>query len=186
MKKTILLAGVALSFIATDAKAFYIEADPYVGFDYTYSRQKYASQFNDKFKRDNDIFTLTTGVKTDYCVGLEAFLQRSNRETQYSSYGKYTTNHIAFGVDLLGYYPVYMDLDLIGGIGIGSYYFRVRDGFGPNSNKHAYGTRFTLGTQYNLDENWGVRATYRYIKSNQNSFFKSGNEYTLGVRYTFK
>ena len=186
MKKTILLAGVALSLFATEAKALYLEADPYIGFDYTMARYKNASQYNGMFKKDYDAFELVGGIKTDYYVGLEGFLQRTNRETQYSSFGKFTTNHVAFGVDLLGYYPIYSDFELIGGIGLGSYYFRARDGFGPNTNKHAYATRFTFGTQYNLDENWGLRATYRYIKSNQTDFFKSGNEYSVGVRYSFK
>ncbi|MFV0626630.1 MAG: outer membrane beta-barrel protein [Alphaproteobacteria bacterium] len=186
MKKTLLLASIAASIFVADAKAFAIEADPYVGFDYSSARYTYGSKYNGMFKKDYNAFDFVGGIKTDYYFGLEAFLQRSNRETQYSSFGKFTTNHVAFGADLLGYLPIYEDLDLIGGVGLGSYYFRARNATASNSNKHTYGTRFTLGAQYNLDENWGIRTTYRYIQTSQSDFFKRGSEYSVGIRYTFK
>lgn len=186
MKRTILLTGVALSmFAASRANAqMYVEMTPYVGLDYTYADINHGRGLNTVVENDYNIFTLSGGAKFGKYFGAEAFIQRANREENRQPNTKYTANHWAYGADLLGYLPVYQDLDLLAGIGLAQYKFFIKEVGRKTHKDTAWGTRFTVGAQYNLDYNWGIRATYRYVNYTETKINRA-NEYSVGIRYSF-
>ena len=55
---------------------------------------------------------------------------------------------------------------------------------GSSDKDEGVGYRLTAGAQYNLDEDWSVRATYRHVYVNK-MFLNDLNELSLGVRYHF-
>lgn len=184
MKKILFAAAAILAFQAVDANAMYLEVSPYVGLDYSFYEADFKDGRNSYVEDDYNALGISAGVMIEKYLGLEAYIQKSGKESRKSNYGKYTGRFWSMGVDLLGYVPVYQDLDLIAGIGIGDYTFRIRHAGYKTHKDTAYGTRLTFGAQYNLDYNWGVRATYRYV-SYSNSDTDDSSEYTVGLRYSF-
>lgn len=184
MKKTLLLAGVAITFAASTANAAYIEVNPYVGIDFSTMEATYGRGADKLIEDDYSAFSVSGGVRIEKYLGFEAYVQRSNRESYKHPTSKWTTNHWSYGVDALAFLPLYNDLELLGGIGFGEYKIWAREAGHKTHKDTGYGTRFTVGAQYNFDYNWSIRATYRYVDYKK-SFMNHSGEWSAGIRYTF-
>lgn len=184
MKKSLLLASAVFIFGATVANAAYIETTPYVGLDYSTFDATYGRGLNRVIEDDFRAFSISGGVKIEKYFGIEAYIQRTNKESYKQPTSKWTTNSWSIGADALVFIPVYNDLDLIGGIGFGEYMVRAREAGHKTHKDTGFGTRYTFGAQYNLDENWGIRATYRYVNYHK-SVMNHSDEMSVGVRYNF-
>ncbi len=181
MKKTLLLAGVACLFAAS-ANA---EMTPYVGADYTYSMWRMDQEAENALIDHSDSGAVVAGVKFNKWFGVEAFYQLSKQESNHYDDSRYHSRMQAYGVDALGYLPLGCDqkFELLAGLGFGEYEVKVReDGYADKFEGNGY--RLTAGAQYNLDENWSVRGTYRHVYVNK-IFLNDLNELSLGVRYNF-
>lgn len=186
MNKKLILSTVAAAvmFFSHNANALSIDLDPYVGADFTYSDGNLKHNLNKTFEEEHNNLGFVAGLKTAHYFMGEVFLERSFVKHVHRNSTKYSSNNWAAGVDFLGYYPVYKDLDLIGGFGIGKY-MMYRKELGYKSHRDwGHGFRFIGGAEWFLDANWGIRATYRYIKFN-NYDTSRANEYSIGVRYHF-
>ncbi|MDR1694440.1 MAG: porin family protein [Lactobacillaceae bacterium] len=186
MKKTLLLAGAALSIAITGSTeaSMYVEMSPYIGLDYSYSNLNMKHGMHKLIENDYNVFSANAGFKVGGYVGLEGFIERASIAKYRQANSKFSSNHWAAGADLLGYLPISEDFELIGGIGFGEYKFFAKEVGRKTYKDAAHGVRFTGGIQFNLDENWGVRAAYRYVDFSSSDRNRS-NEYTLGFRYNF-
>ncbi len=182
MKKTLLLAGVACIF-AANANA---ETTPYVGLDFNYSTLDYAYDIENDIEDDYQSLTVVAGAKLSKNFGVEAFYQRSRKETNTKGAEKFTTGFQAYGLDLLGYLPLGCEgkVDLIGGVGLGEYELKSREVGEGSDKEESLGYRLNLGLQYNFDENWSVRGMYHHVYT-QHSAIDAIDEFSVGVRYHF-
>lgn len=198
MKKSLLLAGVALSLFAVNANA--IEFKPYVGLDYSYTKastndvivedalvpsELYENKFNS--------ITLNIGAKLHKNFGIEAFYQKSSEEkgeasTLYVDDAPIATDNIktsfdAFGLDVQGYLPVNENVELIGSLGLGKYDFEMK-GFGVKANEDEIGYRLGGGVQYNINEHFAFRGMARYVVLDSDAV-DDVTELSAGLRYSF-
>ena len=182
MNKTLLLAGVACLF-AANASA---EMTPYVGADYTYSMLSMDAVAEDVLVDHAHGGALVAGTKFNKWSGVEAFYQLTKEESNHYEGAKFHDRMQAYGVDLLGYLPLGCDqkVELLAGLGLGEYEVKVREAGYRSDKEEGIGYRLTAGAQYNLDENWSVRGTYRHVYVNK-MFLNDMNELSLGVRYNF-
>ncbi len=174
MKKTLLLAGVA-SLFAFNANA--VELTPYAGVDYNYSFVEHDSSMDGIMSGHTNSGSVVLGTKIAPYAGVEAFYQLSKKEHKADN-----RNQIqAYGADLMGYLPLgcYGEYELIGTAGLGWYDAKVN-----KDNDRGWGYRLGAGLQYNMTENWAVRAMYRHVWVDK-SVLDSLNEISLGVRYSF-
>lgn len=195
MKKTLLLAGVA-SVFAINAQA--LELTPYVGADYNLNFLNKSS--------DNDGFlpgkyhsgSIVAGTKISPYFAVEAFGELSKHAMKKNAPIKTHSEYGAYGVDALGILPLgcYGEWELLGTAGVGRY--RIEARMGPknlvgtgHTTLHEWGWRLGAGIQYNLTENWGIRAMYRHIAFRNMKYHdeKTGirglDTFSVGVRYAF-
>lgn len=182
MNKGLLLAGVACLF-ATAANA---ELTPYVGADYTYSMRRMDTAATRALVDHSVGVTAVAGVRLNKWAGLEAFYQITKPETNHLGATKFHDRMQAYGLDAIGYLPLGCDqkFELLAGAGLGEYEMKVRANSIRADKFEGYGYRLTAGAQYNLDEHWTVRGTYRHVYVNK-TFLNDLNEVSLGLRYNF-
>lgn len=184
MKKTLLLAGAALVFTAANANAF----SPHnlttsIGLDYSYMENTYGKGRNNVVEDDFNTFAINAGLRGTY-FGAEAYIQRANKEAYKQPGLKTNTNYWSYGVDFLGFYPIYNNMEVLGGVGLGEYKIWAKHAGHGTSKDSGYGVRFTGGLQFNLDRHWGIRAAYRYTNM-EDSWINHSEEYSVGLRYSF-
>lgn len=199
MKKTLLLAGVAVSMFAINVNA--VEFKPYVGVDYTYTsastndvmvEETYlpSEYYEDSFNS----FTLNIGAKFNKNLGAEVFYQKSSAEEgqmidlidtdgDVIASDKIETSFNAYGIDAQGYYSINENVELIGSLGLGKYDFEM-EGFGYSASEDGLGYRIGVGAQYNISENVAVRGLVRRVILNTDSV-DDLTEASIGVKYTF-
>ena len=194
MKKTLLLAGVA-SLFAVNAQA--LELTPYVGADYNLNFNNFADDMGTPGKYHSG--SIVAGSKVSPYSAVEVFGELSKHATKrYDAYAKSHTEYGAYGADLFGILPLgcYGEWEVLGTAGIGRY--RIEQKLGPkgawfadHGSLHAWGWRLGAGVQYNITDNWGVRAMYRHIafRNMKDHGEKTGIRgfatVSVGVRYAF-
>lgn len=191
MNKTLLLAGAACLFsmnaMASDFN--YCDMRATVGMDYTYSNADIEKVDGiNAFKNSLNSGAINAGIKFNRYMGIEAFYQQSENGTKTVLNDIKTKSKFdAYGADVIGYMPVHDKIDLLGSVGLAQYetnatimdYSEV-----AKASEDGLGVRFGLGAQYNVTENWGLRAMARYNwldLDNVNHI----TELSAGVRYTF-
>ena len=159
MKKTLLLAGVA-SVFALNAQA--MEVTPYVGADYNLNFVQKASYLDGFVPGKYHSGSLVAGAKVTPYVAAEIFGELSKHENKRF----FHTEYGAYGADLFGILPLgcYGEGELLGTAGIGRYRYAAKaKPHAGHGTAHEWGWRFGAGVQYNVTENWGIRAMYRHI-----------------------
>lgn len=141
--------------------------------------------------------------------GLEAFYQKSleNNDVQhresYAGYEKfaqaeYSVKYEAYGLDLVGYWPVASWFEILGTVGVANYDISAELNFngykGDTNNKYSSipykmdesktAFRYGAGAQIWLSQRLAFRAMYRYT-SIGGEYFDDISEVSLGVRYNF-
>lgn len=190
MKKltgALMIAVSAVAFTA-NAQAAELEYKPYVAADYHYTdanAHKESPYYNSG--------SVSVGTSYNKYFGTELFYQYSNdyKKSNRTTGEKRSSQFQAYGLDMIGYLPLGCDqvFSLLGTIGIGEYKFEKKNGFMTiGSHKHndsGYGYRAGLGAQYQIDENWSVRAIARYIGLDKVKDFDHMMDYSMGVKYSF-
>jgi opacity protein-like surface antigen len=182
MKKTLLLAGVA-SVFAFNANA--LDLTPYVGLDYNYSMLDHDEPNYDMRNGTKEgvmagqahSASVVLGAKVTPYAGVEAFYQLSKKEHK----ADYRSQIQAYGADVLGYLPLgcYGEYEVLASAGLGQYTAKYN-----KDQDSGLGYRLGAGLQYNLTDNWAVRAMYRHVWVDK-SILNCVNEVSLGVRYSF-
>ena len=198
MKKTLLLAGVA-SLFAANAQA--LELTPYVGADYNLN---FVNRSHNNLTLNNFVpgkyhsGSINVGTKISPYFAVEAFGELSKHATKkFLGIIKSHTEYGAYGLDAFGILPLgcYGEWEVLGTAGIGRY--RYEEKVGPKSvwtghaTLHEWGYRLGAGVQYNITENWGVRAMYRHIAFHNVKYhgekigLRGFDTFSVGVRYAF-
>ena len=194
MKKTLLLAGVA-SLFAVSAQA--LELTPYVGADYNLNFINKSSNWDHIVPGKYHSGSLVVGTKVSPYFAVEAFGELSKHATKKYYGDKFHTEYGAYGLDAFGILPLgcYGEWEVLGTAGIGRY--RYEEKVGPKSvwtghaTLHEWGYRLGAGVQYNITENWGVRAMYRHIAFHNVKYhgekigLRGFDTFSVGVRYAF-
>jgi len=180
MKKTLLLAGVA-SIFALNAQA--LELTPYVGADYNLNFINKASFLDGAVPGKYHSGSIVAGTKVSPYAAVEAFGELSQHKNKKAVHGEYA----AYGLDAFGILPLgcYGEWEVLGTAGIGRY--RFEDKLKPHLGHetfHIWGYRLGAGVQYNITENWGLRAMYRHIAF-VNKTIRGFDTLSFGVRYAF-
>ena len=183
MKKTLLLAGVA-SVFALNAQA--LEVTPYVGADYNVNLTHKSSRADGYLPGKYHSGSIVAGAKVSPYFATEVFGELSKHERKRALHSEYG----AYGVDLFGILPLgcYGEWEVLGTAGMGRYVASFkRKGINGHETAHDWGYRLGAGVQYNVTENWGVRAMYRrVILHNAHVEPLHGMDvFSLGVRYAF-
>lgn len=173
MRKTLLLAGVACLFGASQAQAV-MNMDPYVGMDYVYSDMDMNHGMDHKLENKFNSLSLNTGVKFNEYVGAEVYYQQSDTEKKQGNKSRF----YSYGVDAIGYLPVAENVDLIGSLGIGQYEFKA------GGSEDDIGYRVGVGAQYSFNDNWAARAMIREVFLDKD-VMGDMLEFAAGVRYSF-
>ncbi len=188
MNKTLLLAGVA-SVFAFNAQA--VELTPYVGADYNVNFVNKASYLDGIIPGKYHSGSINVGTKVTPYAAVEVFGELSKHATKKHRPVKIHSEYGAYGVDAFGILPLgcYGEWELLGTAGIGRYRFEEK--LGPKSlvgsshgSDHVWGYRLGAGVQYNITENWGVRAMYRHVAF-VNKAIRGFDTLSFGVRYAF-
>ena len=180
MKKTLLLAGVA-SVFAFNAQA--IEFTPYVGADYNLNFVNKSSWGDGIIPGKYHSGSINVGTKVTPYAAVEVFGELSKHVWKKSVHSEYG----AYGVDAFGILPLgcYGEWEVLGTAGVGRYRFERKEKGVPGSeSEHVWGYRLGAGVQYNVTENWGVRAMYRHIAF-VNKDPRGFDTLSFGVRYAF-
>ena len=127
--------------------------------------------------------SINVGTKVTPYAAVEAFGELSNHVNK----GVFHSEYGAYGVDAFGVLPLgcYGEWEVLGTAGIGRYRFeeKVKPHLG-HVTLHEWGYRLGAGVQYNITENWGVRAMYRHIAF-VNKDPRGFDTLSFGVRYAF-
>jgi len=180
MKKTLLLAGVA-SVFAFSAQA--LEVTPYVGADYNLNFVNKSSDWDGVMPGKYHSGSINVGTKVSPYFATEVFGELSKHENKREIH----TNYGAYGVDAFGILPLgcYGEWEVLGTAGIGRYVFKAKNKeIREHASGHQWGWRFGGGVQYNITDNWGVRAMYRHIAF-VNDDPRGFDVLSFGVRYAF-
>lgn len=141
------------------------------------------SLFNDTLTSHNGMgANVFAGARLNKNLGVEFGLGFLGNQTGFSSKVK---NIYA---DILGYMPIQnTNFELIGTVGIGSLYATPNDTsyFRRTTSVGLATLRAGVGAQYNIDQNWGVRAMARYQIVHVGVGSVDDVSGTLGVVYTF-
>ena len=191
MKKFFLLTTAAcmlsMNANAGDMMSMMKDMRPYVGLDYVYSDVDMDEATNGTdFKHKFNTASMNLGVRMKEYMGLEAFYQMSMVEDKNLDNQKNKSKFYAYGADVMGYMPVYENLELIGGLGLGQYEFR-RTSLGAINDKDkdsGIGIRMGAGLQYNVTENVALRAMGRYTWVDVDHA-NHLTEFLVGARYSF-
>lgn len=121
--------------------------------------------------------SVVLGTKVTPYAGVEAFYQLSKKEHK----ANYRSQIQAYGADVLGYLPLgcYGEYEVLASAGLGQYTAKYN-----KDQDSGLGYRLGAGLQYNVTDNWAVRAMYRHVWVDK-SILNSINEFSLGVRYSF-
>ncbi len=184
MKKTVYLAAVAAAFTFNTQAA---EITPVIGLDYAYSNLDFDRSLEDLgIEKNYNSFVVSAGVKLTPYVGIEAFYQKSGEEKSNmlrnistGETGKAKTSFYAYGADLIGYYPVFDKLELLGSLGVAQYEYEAK-AFGYELEDDDLGFRLGVGLQYNVTENVGLRLMGRHVFMDDDI-----DEVSAGIRYNF-
>ena len=165
-------------FAAFNAAAIENNYKPYVGADYAYSAVSASPHYN-----SGRIFL---GSVYNPYFGTELFYQYSDKDK--INDGKIrNTSFNAYGLDLMTYLPLFNSgFAPLATAGIGQYNIKHKFVGNGNNNDHGWGFRIGGGLQYDLNDNWAIRAIARYVKTNKIDTYKHLSEYTVGLRYTFR
>lgn len=191
MKKTLLLAGVA-SLFALNANAFDWKTDlsPYIGADYNFTKTHHprsTSNIAENVLPGNyHSGTFAFGANILSYAAVEGFAEFAKYENKNDarSYAR------AYGVDVIGFLPLYChEWELLGSLGLGRYYnkLKYKNAMGRSEySEYDWGYRFGAGLQYNINDNWSVRAMYRHVVFNKPKFaYTNLDVVSAGVRYNF-
>ena len=177
----------AMSANAYDIKDYW---SPYVGLDYNYTATHHPESIStvagNILPSNFHSGTFAFGTRVAPYVGVEGFTEFSKYENK-SETRSYTR---AYGADVLGILPLYCnDLELLGSLGLGRYYNKLKYKTAAGKSQFAeydWGYRFGAGLQYNINDNWGLRAMYRHVLFNKPKFaYHNLDVVSLGVRYNF-
>lgn len=190
MKKSLLMAGMACIISANANANPQIEPKPYVGLDYVYSDADLSFEDDTFFEHKFSSLSLNVGAKLHKNFGVEAFYQQSNKEKGdlvqnliTGEIGKTKTSFYGFGVDLMGYLPIYEGLEAYAGLGLGEYKVKVEFP-GAKDSEDKVAPRIGGGLMYNFNEHIAARAGYRYVHLDIDGV-DDMSEWTFGVRYNF-
>ena len=188
MKKTLLLASAACLLSLNAQAAECMDPRPYVGLDYSYvdagmKKINGTKWFESKFNTGS----ANVGLNLNRYFGVEAFYQLSQNKTKRVGESKGKMKFDAYGLDLMGYMPVYEKLDLVGTLGLAEYKFkgnRMHPAGQDKYKKDGIGIRMGGGLQYNFTDHIALRALARY---NWVDISKVNHiaEFSAGLRYTF-
>ncbi len=189
------------------------DVKPYIGVDYGMTDFTFTTYEDDivdveeAYNTKPNFWGAVVGLQLNRYMGIEAFYQKSDKATK--SFHEATTefsdaslktsmSYKAYGVDLLGYLPLYDSLDLVLGLGLAKHDFSasVDVSIFNNSIDRSYkyhekvsadsmAGRFGLGLQYNINEHLALRAMGRYIDFFDDDEFEKMIEFSLGLRYFF-
>lgn len=141
--------------------------------------------------RKNKIgFNIFANARLNQVVGFELGYGIILKVSGTAQGGNTATNKISNTyVDMLGYMPVAVRVNLIGSIGAGllKSNANVTNVTFVNLealNKAKIGYRVGAGAQFDIDGNWATRFMLRYQKGNSD-FLKSNTSLSLGVFYMF-
>lgn len=168
MKKYLFVLGF-LGLFSSTANANEMFFKPYVGIDAGFSGVAFSKKSSKDYFEDSYAFgDVNVGAKLHKNFGVEAFYQKSTEEEK-KIVGLFKTKakYEAYGVDVLGYFPVAADnrYEIIGAFGLAQYEYKYKAeilGTNLNSSENGLGYRFGAGVQYNFHEHFGVRAMARY------------------------
>lgn len=178
---TKLAALAVLTATAAPAQAIENEYRPYLGINYAYTRANVK-----RMRPHYNSASATLGSVYNRYFGTEVFYQYSDKDKLRHQAVK-NTSFNAYGLDMLAYLPLGCQGKIapLATAGIGQYTFKHKYTNNGHNNDHGWGYRFGAGLQYNIDENWAVRAIARYIHTDKINGYDHLNEYTAGIRYTF-
>ena len=173
---------------------------PVVGIDYVYSMVDIGDFDTEDGKLDLakdklNAFALSAGLQLNQYVGLEAFYQQSKKAKKTTDMGYYDyiveDQYKAYGLDLIAYYPVISQLDLIGSLGVAYFKAEVKNLADNKSyNEDKLGFRFGAGLQYYITDYLAFRlmARYNYVNiKGPDDLYKLDNivDVTAGIRVYF-
>lgn len=175
MKKFYILMAAAVILFSTEAKAFIIS--PHVGLDYVSATP---NGFGDIDSLNGG--AISVGVKALGFLSVEGFYQ------QYAStdaFGSSKTKPEVYGIDLVVDTLNLGVVELLTTVGYGKY--TLDGGALDNKMKNFEGNAYRtgIGAQFNLSDNIGIRAMYRYVFPEDNTFKRNVQELTVGIRYYF-
>ena len=191
MKKTLLLSGVA-ALVAFNANAFDWKTDlsPYIGADYNFTKTHHPESTKNiergVLPGNFHSGTFAFGANVLSYGAVEGFAEFY----KYQNKGKARSYSRAYGVDVLGFLPLYCnEWELVGSLGLGRYYNKLKYREGGNKSEYAeydWGYRLGVGVQYNLNDNWTLRGMYRHVIFNKPKFaYTNLDVISVGVRYNF-
>ena len=197
MKKSLLLAGIAVSLLPINANA--IELKPYVGLDYVYSNAS-TNDFvvqdvlvgKDLYENKFNSVNINVGASVNNYFDIEAFYQNSAKEKGDELYlfdssnfytDKIETSFYAYGIDTIGHLPVKEKFSAIASLGLGMYEFEM-SGFGMTVKKDGIGVRLGAGIQYDINKHFAFRGMARHVFLNMNSV-DNMTEFSFGLKYNF-
>lgn len=162
---------------------------PYIGLDIgavdvSFDKDEYEKIAKDKYTFIDGVL----GARGKY-LGIEAFYQQSSREKKNLSFAnaRMSTKYKVYGADLIGYIPVYQDVEILLALGLGRYDMdaKIESGiYDIKGDAIETGFRMGVGAQYNLTDNIALRGMLRYVKMKDGDI-KSLVEASLGIRYMF-
>lgn len=118
-------------------------------------------------KKAGNVLLPVVGIKFQENYGVElgyVFHNKLEFDARQTTHNLHLRN---FFVDVMGYMPVKSQIDLVGGVGIGSINIKEKssvNAIGNGSKYTKFGLRAKIGAQYAFDNNWNVRALVGYQK----------------------
>lgn len=189
MKKYLLTTAIILTTFSSNAT----EYKPYVGAEYQFIDADLTTangiNYNDYYANKYHAIAPYAGVRIDNYLGLEVGFSRSLEETKTSNISTIDTLITAYTVDALGYLPLDANkkVELVGSFGVGQYqveYKASANNTTINGDMDTTALRLGLGTQYNINNKFNIRAMVRYADLNLDTV-SSATSYSIGTAYTF-
>lgn len=170
-----------ISLFSTSAHAIENQYTPYIGINYGYT-----SVTAKGLHPHHNSISAVLGSTYNRFFSTEVFYQYSDKDTLGHNAVR-NTHFDAYGLDALAYLPLGCEGHIapLATMGIGQYTFRNKMINNHHKKDHGWGYRFGGGLQYNIDDNWAVRAIARYIHTDDIRYHDHLTEYTVGIRYTF-
>ena len=163
----------------------------------------------DDFEDSLDSLNGNIGWRPYKYFGIEAFYQHSlsDNQVKYQEHyaldnrfaqAEYSVKYNAYGLDLIGYWPVMSRLELLASIGAANYDFKAEVKLNAYNNSTAnlvssnplkmddskLAFRYGIGAQIWLSNRLTFRMMYRYVDIG-GDYFDDISEIALGVRYNF-
>lgn len=163
----------------------------------------------DDFEDSLDSLNGNIGWRPYKYFGIEAFYQHSlsDNEVKYQEHyaqdnrfaqAEYSVKYNAYGLDLIGYWPVMSRLEFLASVGAANYDFKAEAKLNAYNNSTAnlvsshplkmddskLAFRYGIGAQIWLSNRLTFRMMYRYVDIG-GDYFDDISEIALGVRYNF-